>query len=325
MRISKILCLSLFIISSIAFAKPAETIPSIQVINYKNDLAYIITAGPEVVHGSNYEEACSKLASYGYTWKIVPHKSADPACYSPTDNVLMGANTWYCADSTLAYYNTPWWLCSESFTTCPNPTWTRSNDGLSCSRSNSTCTETPATVSEVKLLAAIVYGEASATNSTYEEKAAIANAVVRFRDSYGYDSVNTLIAKKPNYSSAVRDKVIRYRYVMCSDVEIEYPDLYNAALNALEPEGVDYANGGCFWDGYDLKTLGKKHPHYRKGYKFTDPSHDVLNIGNSDPAGIHVGNKVYNYTYESTAGYGHTVFWKSTQEFMSAQGVGQCR
>ncbi|CZI06884.1 TPA: hypothetical protein ACSJUJ_002389 [Legionella pneumophila] len=324
MRISKILCLGLFIISSIAFAKPAETIPSIQVINYKNDLAYIITAGPEVVHGSNYEEACSKLASYGYTWKIVPHKSADPACYSPTDNVLMGANTWYCADSTLAYYNTPWWLCSESFTTCPNPTWTRSNDGLSCSRPNSTCTETPATVSEVKLLAAIVYGEASATNSTYEEKAAIANAVVRYKNSNGYPTVNQLILDNPAYSAAASNKVVRYRQVMCSDVAIEYPDLYNAAMNALDPEGVDYANGGCFWDGNDLVTKGAKHRHYRKGYKFTDPTHDVLSVGDSAPANLTGKFGTYNYTFESTAGYGQTVFWKLTQEFLTAQRGKQC-
>lgn len=245
------------LVSSILCAKPAETIPSIPIINYKNDLAYIIVAGPEVVHGFNYEDACSKLASYGYTWKIVPHKSADPACYSPSDNVLMGANTWYCADSTLAYYNTPWWLCSETFHTCPNRTWKLSIDDLSCSRPNLTCSETPATVSEEKLLAAIVYGEAS-VNSTFEEKAAIANAVIRFRDSNKFDSVNTLVEKRPYYSAAVHNKVERYRLVMCSNVEIEYPELYNAVLNALEPEGVDFANGGCFWDGYDLKTLGEK-------------------------------------------------------------------
>ncbi|HGI8202196.1 hypothetical protein [Legionella pneumophila] len=191
-------------------------------------------------------------------------------------------------------HNTPWWLCSESFTTCPNPTWSRSNDGLSCSRPNSTCTETPATVSEVKLLAAIVYGEASATNSTYEEKAAIANAVVR------------------------------YRQVMCSDVAIEYPDLYNAAMNALDPEGVDYANGGCFWDGNDLVAKEAKHRHYRKGYKFTDPTHDVLSVGDSAPANLTGKFGTYNYTYESTAGYGQTVFWKLTQEFLTAQKGKQC-
>ncbi len=41
---------------------------------------------------------------------------------------------------------------------------------------------------------------------------------------------------------------------MCSDVAIEYPDPYNAAMNALDPEGIDYANGGYFWDGNDLVT-----------------------------------------------------------------------
>lgn len=112
---------------------------------------------------------------------------------------------------------------------------------------------------------------------------------------------------------------------MCSDVETEYPELYEAASNALDPNGVDYANGGCFWDGNDLATKGSKHKHYKKGYRFTDPLHDVLGIGDSDQANIHGKKDDYNYTYESTAGYGHTVFWKSTQEFMHAQGVQQCR
>lgn len=323
MNISKILGIFLILNISLVIAKPAETVSSIQVINYKNDLAYLIN-GPITVVGSDYKDACSKLASYGYVWKIVPTTDVNPACYSPTNYKIMGANTWYCADGSIAYYNSPWWLCTASFNTCPSPGWTRSADGLSCSRSSLTCTDSPATVSELKLLAALVYGEAS-IGSTYEEKAAIANAVVRFRNSYKYNSVNTLIAKKPYYSAAVHDNVTRYRQVMCSNVEIEYPDLYNAALNALDSEGVDYADGGCFWDGYDLKKWGKKHPHYPYGYKFTDPSHDVMNIGNSDPAGIKGKNAVYNYTYESTIGYGHTVIWKYTQEFMSAEGVRQCR
>jgi len=45
-----------------------------EVVNYKNDLAYIIAAGPQVVVGSNYEEACAQLVTYGYLWKIVPSK-----------------------------------------------------------------------------------------------------------------------------------------------------------------------------------------------------------------------------------------------------------
>ena len=313
---TRLICFPLILITT---SIQAETIPSIGVVNYKNDLAYLIN-GPVTVVGSNYEEACSKLAAYGYVWKIIPSKNVNPQCYSPYDNVLLGADTWYCADGSLAYYNVPWWLCSASFNTCPNPTWTLSSDGLSCSRPSSSCSETPATVSELKLLAALVYGEAS-VNSGFEEKAAIANSVIRFRNSYGFTTVNQLIAKKPYYSAAVHDKVIRYRLVMCSDVATEYPELYEAVSNALDPNGVDYANGGCFWDGNDLAIKGSKHKHYKKGYMFTDPLHDVFSIGNSAPS----GDSDYDYTYESTAGYGQTVFWKYTQDFMDAEGVKQCR
>jgi hypothetical protein len=72
-------------------------------------------------------------------------------------------------------------------------------------------------------------------------------------------------------------------------------------------------------------TLGAKQPHYLKGYKFTNPLHDVLSIGDSEPTNKHGANGAYDYTYESTAGYGETVFWKYTKEFMDAKGVKQCR
>jgi hypothetical protein len=221
------------LISTLVFS---ETIPFITIVNYKNDLAYILNS-PTVVVGKNYEDACSKLVTYGYVWKIIPSKNANPQCYSPFDNVTLGADTWYCANGSLAYYNVPWWSCNE-FKTCPSPAWTLSSDGLNCSRPSTSCTATPSTVSEIKLLATIVYGEAS-VSSTFEEKAAIANAVVRFKNSYHYASVNQLIAKKPAYSAAVADKVVRYKLVMCSDVETEYPELYEAASNALDPNGVD--------------------------------------------------------------------------------------
>ena len=305
------------------FQVHAETIPSTEIINYKSDLAYIINAGPKVVVGSNYEEACSQLITYGYLWKVISSNWIEPACYSPSNNMLLGADTWYCANGSLAYYNVPWWSCNV-FHACLSNTWTLSSDELHCTRPEPNCSVKPSEVSEIKLLAAIIYGEAS-VNSTFEEKAAIANAVIRFRDSYHYKSVNQLIAKKPDYSSAVKNRVVRYRIVMCSDVEIEYPEVYKAVSNALDPNGIDYANEGCFWDGFDLVTLGTKQPHYIKGYKFTNPLHDVLSVGDSQPANKHGANGAYDYTYESTAGYGETVFWKYTKEFMNAKGVKQCR
>lgn len=266
-----------------------------------------------------FTKQSSDLASYGYTWEILPHKSADPACYSPTTHPLRGADTWYCADGTLSYYNTPWFLCSATFNTCSNPSWTLTPDGLNCTKSIIGCHETPETVSEITLLAAIVYGESS-TISSYEEKAAIANVVVRKGKSYGFTTVNEyILSKRGKQIRATKGKNERYNTAMCSNVEIEHPLEYQAALNALDEQGVDYANGGCYWDGYDLKTEGSGHLHYEWGYLITNPSHNVLNISSTDP---HSG--AYPYTLESTAGFGNTIFFKLTNAYMSATGVKQC-
>jgi hypothetical protein len=301
----------------------AETIPSLQIVNYKNDLAYIITAGPEVVIGSDYEDACKMLGSYGYVWKTLPSKSIDPACYSPTNMDLRGADTWYCADTTVAYYNVPWWMCSSSFKGCPSAAWKLSANGLNCTRPNPKCSATAETVSEITLIAAIVYGEA-AVNGPYEEKAALANAIVRKSKSYGYASVKDYIRRRRKQISSANGKNIRFNTVMCSNVKIEYPQLYEAAINALDEKGVDYANGGCYWDGKDLKVSKKKHLHYPWGYLISDPSHDVLNVGSTPPFGETTDYGKYEYTLESTAGYGHTIFWKLTSDFMNAKRVKQC-
>jgi len=92
----------------------------------------------------------------------------------------------------------------------------------------------------------------------------------------------------------------------------------------LDPEGIDYANGGCFWDGNDIQVHGSRHPHYKWGYKFTAPNHDIFSLGNT-PLKIQHGDKSdYTYILESTAAYGSTIFWKYTSEYISAQGATQC-
>jgi len=135
----------------------------------------------------------------GYKWETISTTNANPACYSPTNRIIIGADTWYCANGTLAYYNVPWWTCRE-FNTCPTPAWTLSSDGDHCSIPNPSCPATSSTVSEPQLLAAIVYGEAS-VNSTFEEKAAIANAIIRKRNAMGFATVNELIVKRRYYSA----------------------------------------------------------------------------------------------------------------------------
>lgn len=101
MNISKLLGVALFFVSSAIVAKPAESIPSIEITNYQSDLAYIMSS-PEIVVGRDYQDACLHLSHLGYTWKIVPTTDATPACYSPTNTKIMGADTWYCADGSLA-------------------------------------------------------------------------------------------------------------------------------------------------------------------------------------------------------------------------------
>lgn len=298
-----------------------ETIVSTPMNNYKSDLAYLINWDSQTQIRSSYKETCQAFPEL--YWGFIPAKNENEACYSPSrNNMVLGTDTWYCANGTIAYYNSPYWMCNN-FYVCPDPTWTLSEDNMYCSRDITMCDAKPSTVSEAQLLAAIVYGEAS-VNSPFEEKAAIANAVIRKRDAYHYASVNELIAKHPGYSAAVSQQNARFRIIMCSNVEKEYPDLYIATQNALDPNGIDYANGGCYWDGYDLKSKGKAHLHYPMGYLFTNPSHNVLHIDSTPPMNIEGDVGRYNYTYQSTAGYGLTVFWKYTQEFISAQRVKQC-
>ena len=189
---------------------------------------------------------------------------------------------------------------------------------------NPECNATPTTVSEIQLLAAIVYGEASAKINSYEEKAAIANAIIHKRNALHYKTVNELIIQQPGYSAAASNKVIRYRLVMCSRLESDYPELYDIAKNALSVYGYDYAEGACFWDGKDLKTLGNHHIRYKKGYRITHPNHNVLSVNPPPPGNFSAPYGRYDYTYESTAGYGETIFWKYTQDFIKARRGTQC-
>lgn len=100
---------------------------------------------------------------------------------------------------------------------------------------------------------------------------------------------------------------------------------YDAANNALN-YGTDYSNGGCFWDGYDLKTSGIKHDKYTNGFKYSDPSHNIFSV--PEPPHIKTKGRKGSYcdtTYISTAAQGKTVFWKLDEAFLKANGAAQCK
>ena len=87
-----------------------------------------------------------------------------------------------------------------------------------------------------------------------------------------------------------------------------------------------YTFGGCFWDGYYLKTSGSKHAKYRQGFRYSDISHNIF-LTPEPPHILIKGNKggYYDTTYISTATQGKTIFWKLDDKFLIGEGVTQCR
>lgn len=300
----------------------AETIPSIEIENFATDLAYILFWNQDYHTGSTYKETC--LSYQELYWGLLPNKLDKEACYTPNhNNMVLGTDTLFCADKALAYFNKPHGYCPPNYT-CPNRRWILSADKHFCTRPNKKCKATSDDVSEMQLLAAIVYGEAS-VKSTFEEKAAIANATVTKMKALGFKSLNKLVQELPGFSVAISTHNERATRALCANIEVEYPEVYQAVTNALDPNGFDYANGACFWDGVDLKTAGTKHSHCKWGYTFTNPTHNVLGVTPPPPAYRKGPRGNYNYVLESTAGYGKTIFWKYTDEYIKARGGKQCK
>lgn len=158
--------------------------------------------------------------------------------------------------------------------TCPNSSWMLDTQKNTCSRPDFSCIINPDLVTEEKLLAAIAYGESS-TQDNYEEMAGIAYATIRRRDAAHMPTVNKLVKTHKNFSYVITDGNERYRKLMCSESSESYKKAFMAAENALN-KGLDYANGGCFWDGYDLKTSGKNHYKYKQGFRYANPSHNIF-------------------------------------------------
>ena len=111
---------------------------------------------------------------------------------------------------------------------------------------------------------------------------------------------------------------------MCAETETNFENAYNAARNALS-KGIDYANGGCFWDGYDLKTKGPHQYRYKHGFHFTNPEHNIFSLNEPRLKRKKTNKGTYDYEYESVATHGKTIFWKLNQDFLKARGRTQCQ
>ncbi|KTD49111.1 hypothetical protein Lrub_1462 [Legionella rubrilucens] len=60
---------------------------------------------------------------------------------------------------------------------------------------------------------------------------------------------------------------------------------------------------------FDLKTAGTKHLHYPWGYKFTNPSHDILNVGDTPAMNLNGdwGSYVKGNRYDLDTAVNHSV------------------
>jgi hypothetical protein len=189
---------------------------------------------------------------------------------------------------------------------------------------------------ELVLLAAVAYGEAS-NKDVYEEMAAIANVILRQKNARG-TTLDVLLGPKSTYAYAASDGNARTKAFRKASPSERVKNsgmaaAIKAAKNALD-DVHDYSDEAYFWDGADLKSNYANHPKVKAGIKFTKPEHNIYGVKESsvnvtthwmvkDKHGKLVQGKVrgtYTHTYESTAAYGGTVFWKYTDEFLKATG-----
>ncbi|TGN99309.1 hypothetical protein [Burkholderia sp. USMB20] len=191
----------------------------------------------------------------------------------------------------------------------------------------------------VRLLAAIAYGEASTANDS-QEIGGIAFAVANRCRAWGGKMVSELRAADPNYSYAWDGSNARFNKLMRTpDSEIVLnPGMALAvdwAQKALANERPDPSNGAFWWDGLDFKTNYGNHPKVRDGFKWGSQSDNIFGvpekrrevivrwkIRNKRTGKIVDGGERgrYDSVWVSTAAHGDTVFWKHNPDYLKASG-----
>lgn len=192
---------------------------------------------------------------------------------------------------------------------------------------------------DVRLLAAIAYGEASIANDP-EEIGGIAFAVANRCRAWGGKTVRELRNADPNYSYAWDGSNARFNKLMrATDADIALSPPMRLAVDwarkALFNEGPDPSNGAFWWDGLDFKTNYANHPKVRDGFKWRTPSDNVFDVAEKRRQVIvrwkirsrKTGETVdggergrFDAVWESTAAHGSTVFWRHSPDYLKATG-----
>lgn len=291
----------------------AESIPAIIIENTLVDVYYNLSTDTSIT-GKTVEDVCDAI---GLPTTDVP---GGYWCLNPWNNPVYVQKNYICSDGSIKVAGRE--TCEVTFPTCPNSSWMLSDDKTTCSRPDFSCKINLNEISEEKLLAGIAYGESSIRNS-YEEMAGIASAIIRRRDAARLKTVNSLVNKYKKFTYVITDGNDRFRKIMCATDKKGFELAYKAASNALEG-GEDFSNGGCFWDGYDLKISGSHHPKYISGFKFTDPGHNIFSTSEPMPRKRKTNKGSYEFIYESTAAHGGTIFWHLNDAYLKAEGKKQC-
>jgi hypothetical protein len=281
--------------------------------NCKIDNAWSLSNHPEIME-KTWQDVC----------KVIDLPPTDVPggwwCVNHAGNPVYVQSMDVCADGS---FKIPSAWCDVPIALCPNSSWTLSEDKKNCFRPDDACWKDIENVSEVKLLAAVAYGESHWSN-VYKEMAGIASAVIRRRDAAHLKTIVELVEENDTFSYVVNNGNERFIKLMCGN-EQNFKEAYDAAANALS-YGIDYSNGGCFWDGYDLKTSGVRQYRYKRGFRYSVPSHNIF----STPEPPHIRKKglkggFYDTVYISTGYQGRTIFWKLDKQFLIADGAEQCK
>jgi hypothetical protein len=193
---------------------------------------------------------------------------------------------------------------------------------------------------EVRLLAAVSYGEASIDDDS-EEVLGIAYAVANRARAWGGKKISDLLKADRNYTYAANGTNARFNLLMATSPKAINKSLpmraaINSAINALNSKGHDPSNGAYWWDGIDLKLKKQVNPRIAYGFKYGAQEHNIFEMQPIIKIVIihwrvinkRTGETVdgaergrYDSIYVSTAARGKTIFWRYNPAYVKATGA----
>ncbi|GAA7758996.1 MULTISPECIES: hypothetical protein [Cupriavidus] len=193
---------------------------------------------------------------------------------------------------------------------------------------------------DLRLLAAIAYGEASTANDS-DEIGGIAFSVANRCRAWRGKTASELRVVDPNYAFAWSGSNQRFNKLMSThddklDADAGIKVAVEWARKALANEGRDPSNGAFWWDGLDFKTEFATHPKAQIGFKWGDPSHNIFGVPENKRLFVkrwRVVNKRtgkivdgaergrYDSVWVSTAAHGSTIFWTLNPDYVKATGA----